>query len=163
MLIHFKLNDEEYKIQADPAECLANVLRKEKLYSVKNGCMQGSCGACYVLLDGKAVPSCHIPVGIVIDSSITTLEHFSKSEIYSEITKGFEKAGVSLCGFCDAGKIFLTYEILTTLPEPNRERIKSIICRLNDCCVEQNTLINGIIYAYSIHFDKEKLRKHGHR
>jgi len=158
MKIQLTINDKDCVIESDPAEMLADVLRMVNFNLVKHGCLSTSCGACYVLVDDKAVPSCHIPVGIVMGAKITTLEYFSKSEAYADIMKGFEKAGISLCGYCNAGKIFLAYEILSSMTEPTREKISAITSRINDCCVEQNALINGILYAYSIHFNKEKLR-----
>lgn len=161
MKIPITLNNEKYILNAEPSEKLLHVLRREKLVSVKHGCQTASCGSCQVLLDGKAVTSCHIPVGLVIDSSIITLEYFSKTEFYSEIMRGFEKAGISLCGYCNAGKIFLTYEIINTMTQPTREKIAAIVNKLNDCCVEQDILINGILYAYAIHYEKGKLRKNG--
>lgn len=161
MKIPITLNNEKYILEAEPSEKLLHVLRREKLVSVKHGCQTASCGACQVLLDGKAVASCHIPVGIVMDSNIITLEYFSKTEFYSEIMRGFEKAGISLCGYCNAGKIFLTYEIINTMTQPTREKIAAITNKLNDCCVEQDILINGILYAYAIHYEKGKLRKNG--
>lgn len=163
MKLQLNINDKDCIIEADPGEKLADVLRKENFHLVKHGCLSTSCGACYVLLDDKAVPSCHIPVGILINSRITTLEHFSKSQIYNDIMKGFEKAGISLCGYCNAGKIFLAYEIITSMSEPTRDKISAITNRINDCCVERNVLINGILYAYSIHSNKEKIRENGIR
>lgn len=161
MKIPVLLNERDYVFDADPSEKLINVLRREKLISVKYGCQTVNCGACYILLDGKTVASCHIPAGIVKDSAIITLEHFSKTEFFQDIMKGFDKAGISLCGYCNAGKIFLAYEIIKNMNNPTRESISEIIGRLNDCCVEKETLINGILYAFQIHFEKEKLRKNG--
>lgn len=161
MKIPVILNDKDYVLDAGPSERLIDVLRRERLFSVKHGCETGSCGSCYVLIDDKIAASCHTPVGIVKDCRITTLEYFSKTDIYSDIMKGFERAGVSLCGYCNAGKIFSAYEVLKYIQEPTREKIAAITGHLNDCCVEQNTLINGILYAFSIHFDKERLRKNG--
>lgn len=161
MKIPVTLNERSYTFDADPSEKLINILRREKLISVKYGCQSVSCGACYILLDDRTVASCHIPVGIVRNSSIVTLEHFSKTEFFADIMKGFEKAGISLCGYCNAGKIFLTYEIIKNMNSPTRESISEIIGRLNDCCVEKETLINGVLYAFAIHFEKEKLRKNG--
>lgn len=161
MKIPVTLNEKEYILEADPAEKLVDVLRREKFTSIKHGCMTSSCGSCYILLDERVVASCHVPAGLVKGSSIITLEHFSKTEVYNDIMKGFEKAGISLCGYCNAGKIFLTYEILKYMTQPTREKIHELTGRLNDCCVEQDQFINGILYAYSIHFDKEKLRRNG--
>lgn len=161
MKIQLTLNNKECIIESDPSEKLVDVLRREKITSVKRGCLSSSCGSCYVLLDDRTIPSCHVPVGLVQGCRITTLEYFAKTDFYNDIIKGFEKAGVSLCGYCNAGKIFSAYEVLRFMTEPTREKILTITGRLNDCCVEQNVLINGILYAYSIHFDKEKLRKNG--
>ncbi|MBP5403099.1 MAG: 2Fe-2S iron-sulfur cluster binding domain-containing protein [Treponema sp.] len=161
MKIPVILNDVHTVLEADPSENLVHVLRRLGFVSVKHGCNMASCGSCQVLIDGKAVASCRIPVGIIKDCSITTLEHFSKSEIYSNIMKGFDRAGITLCGYCNAGKIFAAYEVLTTIVQPTREKIAQITDRLNDCCVEKDTFINGILYAYAIHFDREKLRKNG--
>ena len=126
MKIPVILNDTQTVLEADPSETLVKVLRNLGYVSVKHGCNTASCGACQVLLDGKAVASCHIPVGIIKDCSITTLEHFSKSDIYSSIIKGFDRAGITLCGYCNAGKIFAAYEVLTTIVQPTREKIAQI-------------------------------------
>lgn len=161
MKIPLILNEKPYIFEADPSEMLVSVLRREKILSVKLGCKTTTCGSCYVLLDKKVVPSCHVPVGLVKDCNLITLEHFSKSEFYSDIIKGFEKAGIKLCGYCNTGKIFSTYEIIQTISQPTRERISDIIGRLNDCCVEKDKLINGILYAYTIHTEKERVHKNG--
>lgn len=162
MKIPIIINNTKTVIESQPDKSLLSVLRSMKLFDTKTGCAQGICGNCTILLNGKPVPSCKIPVAIVKDQTVTTLEYFKQTEIYSNIIKGFSKAGIKMCGYCNAGKIFLAYEILNILNEPSRDKIKLIAARINDCCVEQNTFINGILYAYSIHFDKEKLRKNGH-
>lgn len=161
MKIPLVLNEKQVVIEAEPSEKLLFVLRREKLNSCKHGCHTASCGACHVLVDDKAAASCRLPVGILRGSHIVTLEHFSKTEVYQDIMKGFEKAGISLCGYCNAGKIFSAYEIIKNLSHPNRAQISQIVSQLNDCCVEREILINGILYAFAIHFDKEKMRKNG--
>ncbi|MCQ2610173.1 MAG: 2Fe-2S iron-sulfur cluster-binding protein [Treponema sp.] len=153
------INKKLLVIDAEPDEKLADVLRRENFLSVKNGCGTGTCGSCTILLDDKAVPSCSIPIGLVQGNEIITMEYFSKTEIFADITKGFEKAGIQLCGYCNAGKYFAAYEVLTNFTHPDRKQIESIIDHINDCCVEKDILINGILYAFSLNFTKEKMRK----
>lgn len=161
MKIALTLNNSPIVIDADPSEMLIVVLRKLKYFSVKLGCSPRNCGVCTVLLNDRAVPSCRLPVGLVRDSDVVTLEYFEQTEFYKDIMKGFEMAGIHLCGYCNAGKIFAAYEIIKYQSRPTRESIYEFISHLDDCCVERDTLINGILHASSIHFEREKLRKNG--
>lgn len=163
MKINLTINEQDFSLNENPDEKLLGILRKQNFLSAKCGCENSSCGACAVLLDGKCVLSCAIPIGILNGAKIVTLEFFSKQTQYQEIMAGFEKAGVSLCGYCNAGKIFAAYEIIITFSNPTREQIFERIRSLKDCCVEYDTLINGIIYASQIHFEKENQRKNGNK
>ena len=159
MRFDLTLNDEKITIEAEPETKLLDLLRNRKLLSVKQGCDKANCGSCAVLLDGEPVFSCLIPCGILRNSNIVTLEHFTKQAAYQEIMKGFEKAGVSLCGWCNPGKIFAAYSVIKKYSNPTREQAAKAILDLRECCVERDTLINGIIYASQIHFEKERLKK----
>ncbi|MBQ9626232.1 MAG: 2Fe-2S iron-sulfur cluster binding domain-containing protein [Treponema sp.] len=159
MKLTLTINEEKTVLDADPDMSLLELLRRQKLLSVKCGCGKANCGSCAVLLDGKAVLSCLIPCGIVRNSEIVTMEHFSKQAACQEILKGFEKAGVTLCGYCNPGKIFAAWEIISTFSNPNREQVAERVSDLRECCVESDALINGIIYAAQIHFEKERMKK----
>ena len=159
MKLNLTINEEKVSLDAEPETSLLELLRRQKLLSVKCGCGKANCGACAVLLDGKAVLSCLIPCGIVRNAKIITLEHFSKQAACQEIIKGFEKAGVNLCGWCNPGKIFAAWEIITTFPNPTREQIAERVSDLRECCAENDALINGIIYAAQNHFEKERMKK----
>lgn len=147
MKIPFKLNDEKIIVDAQVDTSLMEVLRNLKCNSVKYGCGNGICGACTVLLNNKPVSSCKIPVALVHEAEVVTLEHFSKSEDYQYISKGFEKAGIKLCGYCNAGKIFTTYALLNNPVIPKTEEIEKHLKHLSPCCTDTNTLISGIKYA----------------
>ena len=141
------LNDKKTIIQASPSESLMLVLRKLGMLSVKPGCENGICGSCTVLFNGKPVPSCKIPIAITMNQEIETLEHFSQTEAYLDILKGFSKAGIKLCGYCNAGKIFAAASLLTAKNRPTRTSIKKLISHLSPCCTDIDTLINGILYS----------------
>lgn len=147
MKIPVILNDEEKIFDAEPDEMLMKVLRNNSCTSVKSGCTSGFCGSCTVLLNGLPVASCKIPVGIIKGNKITTLEHFAKTQKYASIMKGFSKAGIKLCGYCNAGKIFTTYQILKQQKIPTREEIYASVRHLSPCCTDLETLIDGIIFA----------------
>lgn len=143
------LNGNKEILEAQSDESLLSVLYKKAPNSVKCGCQKGSCGACTVLLNDQPVAACKIPVGIIRDSEIITLDYFSKTEEYTHIMQGFKKAGIKLCGYCNAGKIFTTYQILKITKKLTREDIKAHVSFLSPCCTDQDTLINGILFSIS--------------
>lgn len=147
MTITLTINEKKHVISADPSEKLLTVLRKEKLFSVKCGCQKGLCGNCMILLDDNPVPACLVPIGIVRDSKIVTLEYFKNDPCYQDIITGFNQAGIHLCGYCNAGKIFTAYTILKNYYRPTLDQIYSAIKNLDSCCTDFSTLTNGILYA----------------
>ena len=161
MRFYLTINEQKTMFDEDPETSLLELLRKQKLLSVKCGCDKANCGSCAVLLDDEPVFSCVSPCGILRNSKVVTLEHFSKQAACQEIMKGFEKAGVSLCGWCNPGKIFAAYDVIRKHSNPTREQAAKAVADLRECCVESDTLINGIIYAAQIHFEKERLKKNG--
>lgn len=141
------LNGSKIVLDAAPQESLMKVLHKNGCTSVKSGCDKGFCGSCTVLLNDKPIASCKLPVGFAKNCNIVTLEYFSKTEDYENIINGFNKAGIKLCGYCNAGKIFSAYEILKLNKLPTRQEIENQVRYISPCCVDLETLVNGIIYA----------------
>ena len=102
MKIPVTLNEMPFTFDTTPSEKLVSALRREKILSVKNSCNTKTCGGCYILLDDKVIASCHIPVGLVKNSKIITLEHFSKTEFLHTKLK---KIDFSNCNIQDIGVI----------------------------------------------------------
>lgn len=150
MNISVFLNGNKTIIEARPEESLMKVLRNLSYTSVKCGCSEGVCGSCTVLLNDKPVASCKIPVGIINNEDIETLDHFLATEEYTMIKQGFDLAGIKLCGYCNAGKIFCAYQILKKNKVPDRQEIIEQVKTLAPCCTDLSTLVNGIIYATEI-------------
>lgn len=150
MKIPVTLNGSKVMLECQPDELLMKVLHKNGCTSVKYGCTRGFCGACTVLLDDKPVASCKIPAAIIKDADIVTLDYFAKTEEYKYIMEGFSKAGIKLCGYCNAGKIFTAYQCLKMQKNPSRTEITEQIRHLSPCCTDMETLINGIFQALSI-------------
>ena len=144
------LNGNKTILEAPADETLMSVLRRIGCASVKCGCGQGTCGSCTVLLNDNPVATCKIPLGIIQNADIGTLEYFERTKEYSIIMKGFELAGIKLCGLCDSGKIFSAYQLVKLNRIPTREEIYEQVRSLAPCCTDLNTLINGIILALEI-------------
>lgn len=119
-------------IQED--DMLLDVLREElHLTGVKKGCGKGECGACTVILDGKAVNSCMIPAAKAENCCIETIEGLSKNGILHPLQRAFVDCGAIQCGFCTPGMILSAKALLDRTLTPTeaelREAISGNICR----------------------------------
>lgn len=145
MIISFELNASNVYIETNPGERLVHVLRQKfKLLGAKEGCLSGRCGSCMVLMDGQPIPSCIVPIFQVKNHSIITIEHFMKTDDYRDISDGFDTAGVSMCGYCNTGKIFIAHTILLASLRPLKEDIREMfsgnLCR----CTNIEDLVAGV-------------------
>lgn len=147
MKIPVTLNGEKVILDAQPDEPLLHVLREKKLFSVKKGCGKGRCGFCTILLDEKPVASCLIPVGIVRNASIVTLEHFAKSPEYTDIATGFAQAGVHPCGYCNAARYLTVHSLLSRIYRPSKEELNELADGQTCSCTNRDAFINGVLYA----------------
>jgi len=122
--IQFVLNDQPVSIDVDSERTLLWVLRNDlKLTGAKFGCGEGLCGACTVLVDDEAVPSCQVSVGSVEGSRVTTIEGLEKNGRLHPIQRAFVKHDALQCGFCTPGMILKAYSLLASNPTPTREQI----------------------------------------
>jgi len=151
MRIEFTLNDKAIKIDADASRRLLDVLRDDLgMKSVKEGCGEGECGACVVLVNGRSVNSCMLPAGAIIGKSVVTLEGFKHTERYKAIEKGFLKAGSVQCGFCTPGFVISTESLLNANPRPTDEEIKEALSGNLCRCTGYNMIIKGVRMAMDI-------------
>ncbi|MCR4821255.1 MAG: 2Fe-2S iron-sulfur cluster binding domain-containing protein [Treponema sp.] len=158
MKIQVMLNGETVILDANPSESLLDVLRREGYLSVKKGCSEGRCGSCTLLLDDKPVPSCIIPAAIVRKASIETLEFFSLTKDGQDIIKGFEEAGIKMCGFCNSVRIFSTYALLKRVYRPSQEELEALADSIKCSCTDKKTFMNGVMYATALRHEREGRR-----
>ena len=131
--IAIRLNGEVRRAAVAPNETLLDVLRgKFGVKTPKEGCGRGDCGACTVLLDGKAVRSCLILAIEVDGQSVVTLEGVGKDKP-TALQKAFVKNNVFQCGFCAPGMILSSASLLAEKPQPTehevREALAGNLCR----------------------------------
>lgn len=125
MKLSFKLNGEVVKIEAPGGFRLIDLLRESlNLVGTKEGCGKGECGACTVLLNGKAVCSCLVLASQVNGGEVITIEGLSSENKMHPVQKTFTETGAVQCGFCSPGLILSSVALLNENPKPSRAQIK---------------------------------------
>jgi aerobic-type carbon monoxide dehydrogenase small subunit (CoxS/CutS family) len=123
MRIVLDVNEQRYELDLPPERRLVDVLREElELPGTKIGCAEGACGACAVLLDGRAVASCLQPVAAVEGRRVVTIEGISRDGP-TAIQEAFVAEDALQCGFCTPGQIVSATALLASTPAPTREQI----------------------------------------
>ena len=132
--LKLRVKNEDYELYAEPWHTLQDVLRNDLgLTGTKRGCDSGYCGACTVLVDGKAVKSCVVLARHVQGSDITTVEGLAKDGELDPLQQIFIDNFAIQCGFCTSGMLLSTKALLAENPHPSlddiKEAIKGNLCR----------------------------------
>ena len=144
--INFHLNGKPVKLEIDPSTRLLDVLRiRLHMTGVKEGCGEGACGACTVLVDGICYDSCLTPVANVQGKHIMTIEGFRETKQYRIIADAFADFGASQCGFCTPGMILNTYALLRDNPRPTEEEVRVALSGNLCRCTGYNAIIRAIL------------------
>jgi aerobic-type carbon monoxide dehydrogenase small subunit (CoxS/CutS family) len=122
--IRLTVNGKPYTVDAEPQTSLLSVLREQlDLTGSKYGCGEGQCGACTVLIDGKAQRSCVTKVSAVSQKHITTIEGLATGEQLHPVQEAFLEAGAMQCGYCTSGMIMSAVALLQRNPAPKESEI----------------------------------------
>jgi len=132
--ISFSVNAEVKSVFVHPMERLLDVLRNELgMTGTKEGCGEGECGSCSVLLDGMLVNSCLVPVAQANGANIITIEGVSAHVLMKPLQEAFLECGGAQCGICTPGMILAAVHLLEKKPEPDladiREGLAGNLCR----------------------------------
>lgn len=146
--ISFILNNKPVCVELDPSTRFIDVLRDHfHLMGTKEGCGEGSCGACVILLDGYSVNSCLLPLANVEGHSVITIEEFSKTERYRVLCDAFAYRGGSQCGFCTPGMIIASESLLSHNPHPTEEEIRIALAGNLCRCTGYQAIIEAVLVA----------------
>lgn len=146
--INLTVNNEKICAEVDPTITLLQFLRTElKLFGTKEGCGEGECGACTIIMDGRTVTSCLLLAVEADGSNITTVEGLSKDGELSILQQEFIRDDGLQCGFCTPGMLMSARNLLDRNPDPTVDEIKEGIAG-NFCrCTGYQPIINAILSA----------------
>lgn len=148
MEIEIIVNGEGRRLVVEPTESLASVLREHlRLTGTKIGCGSGDCGACTVLVDGRAVCSCLFPAWRADGRAVTTIEGLASDGVLHPLQAAFVKHGALQCGFCSPGMIVSAVALLGQKPRPTEDEVvrglAGNICR----CTGYRKIIEAVLDA----------------
>ena len=124
VIVNFQLSGRDVEVMVSPLTTLQSVLRNQLGYTaVKDGCRQGGCGSCTVLVDGEPMMSCLLPVEDIAGRSVTTVEGITPTEGLHPIQQAFLDANGYQCGYCTPGMIVVAKALIDHNPSPSRAEI----------------------------------------
>ncbi|MGI6684326.1 MAG: (2Fe-2S)-binding protein [Bacillota bacterium] len=145
MQISFHVNGKLHKLDVDPKKRLVDVLRDDlNLTGTKEGCGEGECGACTVILDGQAVNSCLVLACQVRDKEILTVEGLAQNGELDPLQKSFMEHGAVQCGYCTPGMLMSAKALLMKNPHPSEKEINEAIAGNLCRCTGYNKIITAI-------------------
>ena len=123
--ITFSVNNESKTLKVYPMERLLDVLREQlRLTGTKEGCGEGECGACSVMIDGQIVNSCLVPVAQVEGAQIRTIEGLASGDQLHAVQQAFIECGGAQCGICTPGMVMAAVNLLEKNPQPSEADIR---------------------------------------
>lgn len=143
--ISFIINGEKVHLEVEPHKTLLNMLREDlNLTGAKEGCGAGECGACTVIVDGKAVNSCLMLAVEADGKEILTVEGLAKNGVLDALQESFINNAALQCGYCTPGMIMSAKALLMRNPKPSEEEIKEAIAGNLCRCTGYKAIIDAI-------------------
>lgn len=143
--IEFTLNHKTVSLEVNPMLRLLDILRNHfDLMGSKEGCGEGECGACAVLINDKLINSCLVPIGSVNGQEVMTIEGLSETKQGKKIVECFSLEGAVQCGFCTPGMVMASHALLSEIPHPTdleiRIGLSGNLCR----CTGYNMIVKAV-------------------
>ena len=123
--LNLNVNGQDRTVQVHPFARLLDVLREDlRLTGTKEGCGEGECGVCSILLDGRVVNSCLVPAVQAQGSTLVTVEGLAKGERLSNLQDAFLTHNGAQCGFCTPGMLIAATDLLQRCPNPGEDQVR---------------------------------------
>jgi carbon-monoxide dehydrogenase small subunit len=146
--VRFEVNGREVEVEDHPMARLLDVLRTRlHLTGTKEGCGEGECGACGVLVDGQLVNSCLVPVAQVDGSAVTTIEGVAGAVQLHAVQQAFLDCGGAQCGICTPGMVLAAVSLLERNPNPAPEDIRAALAGNLCRCTGYARIVEAVVAA----------------
>lgn len=145
MKLQLQVNGETHEVDVNPYKRLLDVLREDLgLTGTKEGCGEGECGACTVILDGEVVNSCLVAVAQAQGHELSTIESLEEDELGQRVQRALVELGGTQCGICTPGIALCATRVLRSEPKADRPRVRELmagnICR----CTGYQLIVDAI-------------------
>lgn len=156
--IMLTVNGRLFSLSVEPRNSLLQVLREQLgLTGTKNGCAEGDCGACTVLLDGEPVNSCLLLAVEAEGVSVTTIEGLAGEGALHPVQRAFVEAGAIQCGYCTPGMVLATHALLTRDPHPSEQAVKEALVGHLCRCTGYVKILEAVQLAAALVGEKEEV------
>jgi nicotinate dehydrogenase subunit A len=146
--IRLTVNGEARSVDADPALPLLHALRHTLgLTAAHFGCGANQCGACHVLLDGRAVAACDTPLWAAAGKSVTTVEGLGTPERPHPLQRAFIEEQAMQCGYCISGVLISAAALLEANPDPSEAQVRAALDRNLCRCGAHNRMVRAVLRA----------------
>lgn len=148
MKIDITINGTAHTLNTEPGRRLLDVLRNDlRLTGSKEGCGEGECGACTVLVDGVAANACLIPIAQMHGHAITTIEGLSQGDALHPVQEALVQLGGTQCGICTPGVALSVHQAITSEPNASRARLRELIAGNLCRCTGYQLIIDAAVEA----------------
>ena len=147
--IEFKVNGESRRVEVFPIARLLDVLRAElQLTGTKEGCGEGECGACTVIIDGQIANSCLVPMAQVAGAKVTTIEGVAVNGQLHAVQQAFIDHGGAQCGICTPGMVLAAVDLLARNAAPTEDEIRNGLAGNLCRCTGYMKIFESVVRAY---------------
>lgn len=147
-MTEIEVNGQRHRVSAAPDAPLLYVLRNDLgLLGSRFGCGTGQCGACFVIVEGKAVPSCDTPLWSVSGKSITTVEGLSQKGELHPVQKALLAEQAAQCGYCSSGIAIAAAAFLSRNFDPTEQQVREALDRNLCRCGAHNRVVRAVLRA----------------
>jgi nicotinate dehydrogenase subunit A len=144
-MTEIEVNGARHSVPAAPDTPLLYVLRNHLgLMGTRFGCGSGQCGACFVLVDGRAMASCDLPLEFVVGKSVVTIEHLKGQH---PVQKALERHQAAQCGYCMSGIVMSAVALLASEKSPSEAKVRAALDKNLCRCGSHNRVVRAILDA----------------
>ena len=149
--ISFTMNGKPVTVETDPEMMVLDVIRELlNLTGTKHGCDNSTCGTCTIVVNGKAVKSCNLPLKKIAGAEVLTIEGLAKGTQLHPVQKAISESGAIQCGFCTPGIVMELYGLLEEKPDASKAELENALNKHLCRCTGYEPIRDGALMAQKL-------------